>query len=78
MYLEGLLSHLNNVASIYSDSLRLWYADSITYNTLFKYFRLDPLNSYIYDTRGAINDFNLALKGDSNYAFAYYNRFYGL
>lgn len=62
----------------YSDSIRIVLNDTTLYNDFFKYFKItysgDNYSSIMNDSRGAIQDFNKALKIKPDYDFAYYNR----
>jgi tetratricopeptide (TPR) repeat protein len=75
---RGIAKLRLNVYDKHSDSIRIVIKDSTLYKGFFRYFKIayssDTYNKIMYDTRGAIQDFNKALKINPDYDFAYYNR----
>lgn len=75
---RGIAKLRIDVYQKYSDSIKIALNDTAFYKDFFKYFKIaysgNNHSSIMYDTRGAIQDFNKALKIKPNYDFAYFNR----
>ena len=75
---RGIAKLRIDVYQKYSDSIKIALNDTALYKDFFKYFKIaysgDDYSSILYDTRGAIQDFNKALLINPNYDFAYFNR----
>ncbi|MBX2845675.1 MAG: hypothetical protein KTR13_05610 [Saprospiraceae bacterium] len=73
---RGVAKSRNDVSKKYSDSILLMTNDTALRNDFLKYFNIvhSSRGSIMYDTRGAIRDFDKALTIKPDYDFAYYNR----
>jgi len=75
---RGIAKLRMDVYQKYSDSIKIALNDTALYEDFFKYFKIaysgNNYSSIMYDTRGAIQDFNEALMINPNYDFAYFNR----
>lgn len=75
---RGIAKLRNDVYQKYSDSIKIALTDTALYKDFFKYFNIaysgNSHRSLMYDTRGAIQDFNKALKIKPDYDFGYFNR----
>lgn len=72
---RGLTKLRHDVYIEYSDSIRIASENPEKYNDFFKYFNIvypiDKEKPIMYDTRGAIQDFNKAIKINPDYDYAY-------
>lgn len=75
---RGIAKLRIDVYQKYSDSIKIALNDTALYKDILKYFKIaysgNNYSSIMYDTRGAILDFNEALMINPNYDFAYFNR----
>lgn len=75
---RGLAKLRIDVYPKYADSIIMAQNDTKLYNKFFKYFRIiysiDENRNIMLDKRGAIQDFNKALRINPEYDYAYFNR----